>query len=142
MKRMLLVLLLTVPSFAQSVWPSAPSATQTKPAPEHKFFDKKNLVIMGTFATATTFDSLSTQKCISRSTCKEGDPFARPFVGTRKGQAFISGVGYAGGISAMYLFHRLHKHKMERIAGIAMTGIESYLAIRNYRITPAIPSRR
>jgi hypothetical protein len=135
----LLLAALLLPARAQTyqALPDAPSST-ARPAP-HRFTDKKNLAIFAGAGVAVTFDALGTQKCLSRPTCREGDPLARPFVGSRRGQALVSAAGYSALIGGMYLLHRTNHHKLERLLGLATIGAEGVFAAHTYRIVPAIP---
>ena len=114
---------------------AAPSALITlKQRPEtHRFFDIKNSFALGAAATSLTADAVSTQQGLAYPGFYEVNPVARPFVKTRAGAAAYSAgsLGLLG--SAMYLAHRTHHHRLERILPFALAGWEGLLAARNYR---------
>jgi Domain of unknown function (DUF5658) len=121
---------------ATAMLPVAPSAIKPiKQRPEsHRFFDVKNSLALGATAISLTADALSTQKGLSYPGFYEMNPIARPFVQSRAGAAAYS-AGSLGLVAAgMYVAHRTHHHKLERILPFAIAGWEGLVSARNYRV--------
>ncbi|HEY7404435.1 MAG TPA: hypothetical protein VIB39_12990 [Candidatus Angelobacter sp.] len=125
---------------APAVLPAAPSALiVVKPQrPEgHRFFDLRNSFALSAVAVSLTADALSTQKGLSQPGFYEMNPLARPFVQSRAGAAVYS-AGSLGLVAAgMYVAHRTHHHKLERILPFAIAGWEGMLSARNYHVIAA-----
>src|SRR5262249_17916311 len=104
--------------------PFAPSGLVTlKPQPEkHRFFDFKNSPALGAAALSLSADAFSTQKGLSYPGFYEVNPLARPFVKTSGGAAVYSAGSLGLLAGAMYLAHRTHHHKLERILPFALAG--------------------
>jgi hypothetical protein len=119
--------------------PAAPSALITlKQRPEtHRFFDVMNSFALSAVAASLTADALSTQKGLSYPGFYEINPVARPFVKTRAGAAAYSAASLGLVAGGMYLAHRTHRHKLERILPFAVAGWEGLLSVRNYRVIAA-----
>ena len=121
---------------ATAMLPVAPSAIiAVKQRPEsHRFFDVKNTFALSATAISLTADALSTQKGLSYPGFYEMNPIARPFVQSRAGAAAYS-AGSLGLVAAgMYVAHRTHHHKLERILPFAIAGWEGLVSARNYRV--------
>jgi hypothetical protein len=132
---------------ASSSLPDAPTATLTmspappaaiiklKPRPtEHRFFDPTNALALSSLAAGLTADALSTQKGLSYPGFYEMNPLARPFVSSRSGAAAYSAASFGLLAGAMYVAHRTHHHKFERIMPFAIAGWEGLLSARNYHV--------
>lgn len=122
--------------------PSAPDPV-TVPAPairvrraEHQFFDFRNSLALGTFGVALAGDLLSTERVLAYPGFRETNPIARPFVGSRTGTAVYTAGGFMALTGGMYLAHRTHHHKMERVLPWAFAGWEGLLAGWNYHYLP------
>lgn len=124
----------TIP--APAVLPTAPSAIiLVKQRPEtHRFFDMRNTFALSAAAVSLTADTLSTQKGLAYPGFYEMNPLARPFVQTRTGAAVYTAGSLGLVAGSMYLAHRTHHHKLERIMPFAVAGWESLLSIRNYHV--------
>ncbi|HZS26763.1 MAG TPA: DUF5658 family protein [Candidatus Angelobacter sp.] len=121
---------------APAALPAAPSALiKLKQRPEtHKFFDMRNTFALSAAAVSLTADALSTQKGLAYPGFYEMNPLARPFVQTRTGAAVYT-AGSLGLVAAsMYMAHRTHHHKLERMMPFAVAGWEGLLSIRNYHV--------
>jgi len=121
---------------APAVFPNAPSAiVPVKRRTEtHRFFDVKNSLALSAAASSLIADTLSTQKGLSYPGFYEINPVARPFVQTRAGAAVYT-AGSLGLVAAgMYVAHRTHHHKMERILPFVVAGWEGLLSARNYHV--------
>jgi hypothetical protein len=116
--------------------PSSPGAIITsKTVPKtHKFFDAPNSLGLASMAASLTADALSTQKALAYPGFYEMNPVARPFVQTRSGAAAYTGGAFALLAGTMYVAHKTHHHKLERILPFAVAGWEGLVSVRNYRV--------
>src|SRR5260370_41180725 len=141
MKTMIVTLLLLFTCllvFAEDV-PSAPMPVPARPARtenDHPFFDFKNSMAIGAFSVSLAGDSLSTQRLLDYPGYRERNPIARPFVGSRAGTTVYSGGSLGIMMGGMYLAHKTHHHKLERIIPFAMAGREGFVSARNYHHLP------
>jgi hypothetical protein len=133
MKALLALLLLVSAAQAQqfvansSVLPDAPS--------QHKFWTVETKINTGIFAGLIAADAITTQRGLSQG-YREANPIMRPFV-TRGtvGQAAGSALGFGAGLGTVYLLHKTHHHKAERIAMRLMIGVQSAVVASNYFAT-------
>jgi hypothetical protein len=124
-------------SFAQTL-PEAPAPKQ------HRFFDWINDSGLALSAVGIIGDSVTTQRFPQTgfATISEGNPLARPFTGSAKGQVTISAVGFGGEIGAMYLFHRQERrghhprlfNVLERATPFMVASVEFWIWERNTRL--------
>jgi hypothetical protein len=114
--------------------PSAVITLKTPPRATHRFTDATNLFALNSMAAGLTADALSTQKGLSYPGFYEMNPLARPFVKSRSGAAIYSAGSFGLLAGGMYLAHRTHHHKLERILPFAVGGWEGLLSLRNYRV--------
>src|SRR5258708_7220622 len=107
MKALLVVLVLTVSAAAQSF--VAPSSSLP--------------------------DAPSTQRGLEKG-YREANRIMRPFVtrGT-DGQAAGSALGFGAAMGTVYLLHKTHHHKAERIAMRLMIGVQSAVVANNFFTT-------
>jgi hypothetical protein len=117
-----------------SLVPSA--AIRVRPATEHRFFDFRNGMALGTVGAALAGDALATQRILAYPGFRETNPIARPFVGSRAGTAVYTAGGFAALTGGMYLAHRTHHHRMERVLPWAFAGWEGFLTGWNYHYLP------
>jgi len=103
--------------------PDAPS--------HHRFWTPEKKVSVGIFAGLIAADAITTQQGLSHG-LRETDPLMRPFV-TRgvAGEAAGSALGFGAGLGAVYLLHRSHHYKAERITMHLLIGGESVNVARN-----------
>jgi hypothetical protein len=129
MKALLTILLLAAAAQAQSFvasqspFPDAPS--------QHRFWTLENKVNAGILAGLIATDAVTTQRGLNRG-LREGNPIMRPFV-TRgaAGEAAGSAIGFGAGIGVVYLLHRTHHYKAERITMRLIVGGESLVVANN-----------
>ena len=146
MKTMFIALLLLFTcmlAVAEDV-PSAPTPLPARPVRsenDHPFFDFKNAMALGAFSVSLTGDSLSTQRLLNYPGYRERNPIARPFVGSRTGMAVYSGGSLGIMMGGMYLAHKTHHHKLERIIPFAMAGWEGFATAWNYHYLPQARAR-
>jgi hypothetical protein len=95
--------------------------------PPHRFFDTRNVFAASAFAAGLTGDAWSTQRALTYPGTREGNPLARPFVSSRTGEALYSGSSLGLMLGGMYLAHKTHHHKLERVVPWVMAGWEGFL---------------
>ena len=94
-------------------------ATNTAPLPEapvqQPFLTIENKVNLSILAGFVAADAITTQRGLNEG-LREMNPVMRPFV-TRgaAGQAAGSALGYGAAVGAIYLLHRTHHYRAERI---------------------------
>src|SRR5260370_15101231 len=141
MKPMIAALLFLFPcmlAVAEDVM-TAPMPAPARPVRsenDHPFFDFKNAMAIGAFSVSLAGDSLSTQRLLDYAGYRERNPIARLFVGSRAGMAVYSSGSLGIMVGGMYLAHRTHHHKLERIIPFAMAGWEGFVTAWNYHYLP------
>ena len=133
---------LVLPPVLDTAFPLAPLAMPAAPVVlvkptrdvQHKFFDLQNSFGLSALAAGLTADALSTQKGLGLPGFHEMNPIARPFVQSRAGAAMYSAASFAFMSGSMYLAHKTHHHKLERVLPFAIAGWEGFLAVRNYHL--------
>lgn len=129
MKYLLLLLLLSVAMQAQSftasssVLPDAPS--------QQPFVTVENKVNFSILAGLVAADAITTQRGLNQG-LREVNPIMRPFV-TRgaAGEAAGSALGFSAGVGVVYLLHRSHHYKAERITMRMMVAGEGAFVANN-----------
>jgi Domain of unknown function (DUF5658) len=83
---------------------------------QHNFWTVENKVSVGILAGLVTADAITTQRGLNEG-LREVNPIMRPFV-TRgaPGEATGSALGFAAGVGVVYLLHRGHHYRAERVA--------------------------
>jgi hypothetical protein len=123
MKYVLSILLLSVAVQAQSLTASitpalsnAPSSAALPDAPSQRpFWTVENKINVSILAGLVAADAVTTQRGLNEG-LHEVNPIMRPFV-TRgaAGEAAGSAIGFGAGVGVVYLLHRTHHYKAERI---------------------------
>ena len=114
MKYLLSILMLSAAMHAQSFTASSSSALPDAPS-QQPFWTVENNVNLGILAGLVAADAITTQRGLNEG-FREFNPVMRPFV-TRGalGQAAGSALGFGTGVGVVYLLHRSHHYKAERI---------------------------
>jgi hypothetical protein len=101
------------------------------PPKQHHFWTVENRVELGMLAGLVTADGITTQRGLNEG-LREVNPIMRPFV-TRgaPGEAVGSALGYGTGVGLVYLLHRSHHYKAERLAMRMMVVGESGFVVNN-----------
>lgn len=137
MKYLLSILLLCAALQAQSLTASltpalsnAPSSSALPDAPSQRpFWTVENKVNVSILAGLIAADAITTQRGLSEG-FREANPIMRPFV-TRgaAGEAAGSALGFGAGVGVVYLLHRSHHYKAERITmRILVAGEAGFVA--------------
>lgn len=135
MKYFLSILLLTTAMHAQSFTASSSSALPDAPS-QRPFWTVENKLNVSILAGLVAADAITTQRGLNQG-LYEANPIMRPFV-TRgaAGEAAGSALGFGAGVGVVYLLHRSHHYKAERItmrvfvAGEAAFVANNMIAIR------------
>jgi hypothetical protein len=101
-------------------------------APGHRpFWTVENKVGFGALGALVAADAITTQRGLNRG-FREANPLMRPFV-TRGagGEALGSALGFGAGLGTVYLLHRTHHYKAERIAMRLIVGGEGAVVANN-----------
>lgn len=82
---------------------------------QHPFWTVENRVDVGILAGLVAADGITTQRGLNEG-LREVNPLMRPFV-TRGagGEAAGSALGFGAGVGVVYLMHRSHHYKIERL---------------------------
>ncbi len=114
MKRLLSILCLSAALQAQS-FTAAGSSTLPDAPSQHRFWTVENKVNVSILAGLIAVDAVTTQRGLNQG-LREVNPIMRPFV-TRgaAGEAAGSALGFGAGVGVVYLLHRSHHYKAERI---------------------------
>ena len=133
MKYLLSILLLSAVMQAQNLavtsfaLPDAPS----QQSQQRRFWTLENKVSFGVLAGLITADAITTQRGLNQG-LRETNPIMRPFV-TRgaAGEAAGSALGFGAGVGVVYLLHRTHHYKAERITMRMIVAGESAFVANN-----------
>ena len=100
------------------------------PTPQ-KFWSTENKIDFSILAGQITVDAITTQQGLNRG-FRETNPVMRPLV-TRgaAGEAAASALGFGFGVGTVYLLHRTHHYKAERIAVRTMLAVEGGFVANN-----------
>jgi uncharacterized protein DUF5658 len=135
MKYLLSILLLGTAMQAQNFAVSK-FALPNAPVQQRPFWTFENKVNVSILAGLITADAITTQRGLNQG-LREANPIMRPFV-TRgaAGEAAGSALGFGAGVGLVYVLHRTHHYKAERItmrmivAGEAGFVANNIIAIR------------
>ncbi len=135
MKYLLSILLLHAAMHAQS-FTAGSSSGLPDAASQRPFWTVENKMNVSILAGLIAADAITTQRGLNEG-LQEANPIMRPFV-TRgaAGEAAGSALGFGAGVGVVYLLHRSHHYKAERItmrmfvAGEAGFVVNNIIAIR------------
>jgi Domain of unknown function (DUF5658) len=83
---------------------------------QHPFWSTENKVEIGILAGLVAADAVTTQQGLSQG-LREANPIMRPLVTKGAGgQAAASAMGFGAGVGVVYVLHRTHHYRAERIA--------------------------
>ncbi len=130
MKYLLSILLLSTAMQAQ-ILAVTKFALPDAPSQQRSFWTFENNVNASILAGLITADAITTQRGLAQG-FREANPIMRPFV-TRgaAGQAAGSALGFGAGIGVVYLLHRTHHYKAERVTMRLMVAGESGFVANN-----------
>jgi hypothetical protein len=130
MKLFLSMFFLSTAMAAQSSMVSGSSALPDAPS-QRPFWTIENRVNVSILAGLVAADAFTTQRGLNQG-LREVNPVMRPFV-TRgaAGQAAGSALGFGAGVGVVYLLHRSHHYKAERITMRLMVAGEAGFVANN-----------
>lgn len=133
MKTLLVILVLAGAASAQNF--VAPSSPLPDAPSHHRFWNLETSVSTGILVGLIATDAFTTQRGL-RQGSREANPLMRPFV-TRgaAGEAAGSALGFGAGLGTVYLLHKTHHHKAERITMRLILGVESAVVANNLVVT-------
>lgn len=113
MKYLLSIFVLSVAMHGQNF--AAVNAALPDAPSQRRFWTVENKVNVSLLAGLVAADAITTQRGLQQG-LREVNPVMRPFV-TRgaAGQAAGSALGFGAGVGVVYLLHRSHHYKAERI---------------------------
>lgn len=116
MKLLLSILLLSACLQAQNFIASSSGLPDAPSSSSHPFWTFENKLNVGLLAGLIAADAITTQRGLNEG-MREANPVMRPFV-TRGagGEAVGSALGFGAGVGVVYLLHRSHHYKAERIS--------------------------
>src|SRR5262249_22312756 len=128
---LLTVTILLLASFASAQNFVAPSSSFPDAPSQHRFWTVETKVNTGILAGLIATDAFTTQRGLDKG-YRETNPIMRPFV-TRgiAGEAAGSALGFTAGLGTVYVLHKTHHHKAERIALRLIVGLESAVVANN-----------
>jgi hypothetical protein len=115
MKLLLSIVLLSACMQAQNFIASSSGLPEAPSPNSHPFWTFANKLNGGVLAGLIAADAITTQRGLNEG-MREANPVMRPFV-TRGagGEAVGSALGFGAGVGVVYLLHRTHHYKMERV---------------------------
>jgi len=103
---------------------------------KHTFLDKTNFSLMGVSLLGQAADAITTQRFLSHGLHEE-DPLAKPFVRYGwSGQIGLAVLANGLEVAGMYGLHRMHHHRMERVAPLAVAAASGAFAYHDLQIRP------
>src|ERR1700687_2558125 len=130
MKYLLSILLLSAAMQAQNFAVSR-FALPDAPSQQRPFWTLENKLNVSILAGLITADAITTQRGLNQG-FREVNPIMRPFV-TRgaAGEAAGSALGFGAGVGVVYLLHRSHHFKAERITMRLIVACEAGFVVNN-----------
>jgi hypothetical protein len=125
---LVIVLLLIGAAHAQQSFVAAPVPQAPNPP---KFWSTENKIDFSILAGQIAVDAVTTQHGLDRG-FRETNPVMRPLVtrGTA-GEAAASALGFGFGVGTVYLLHRTHHYRAERIWARTMLAVEGGFVANN-----------
>jgi len=99
--------------------------------PEHRFFDKANVTLLGISLLGQAADAVTTQRFLHHGGL-EANALSRPFVNQGwPGQIGLAVITNGAQIGIMYGLHKMGHHRWERVIPVAYTAASSYAGYYN-----------
>lgn len=115
---------------SSNVSSSAPNAPA--PAPEHRFWDRENILLFSGVAVMRGLDYASTRNFQARGRTEILIP--DDVVNNSAGFASLEAAGAATSVGISYIFHRTGHHKMERWLSIGHISVTGFGVVWNYSL--------
>jgi hypothetical protein len=129
------LLLFSLPLAAQQAGskPAPPAA----PAPQHRFWDRTNILLFSGVAASRALDYTSTRHFQARGDQEILIP--DDVVNNSAGFAALEAAGTAASVGISYIFHRTGHHKIERWVSIVHISVTGFGDVRNYSLKSRHP---
>ena len=102
------------------------------PVPEHRFWDRENVLLFSGVAVFRGLDYASTRNMLARG--REEILLPDDVVNNHAGFAALEAAGAATSVGISYIFHRTGHHKLERWLSIGHIGVTGFGVARNYSL--------
>jgi len=116
-----------------NAWPGQAKS----PWSEHAFWDRENDLLFAAVGASRTLDYFSTLNFRRRG--RNEALLTNDIVDNHPAFASIEAAATAASIAVSYLFHRYHKHRLERWTSIVHASLATSGAVRNYCLKTAHP---
>lgn len=139
MKTLIGVLLLLSSSslLGQTSSDPASSSPPLAPTPQHRFWDRENILLFSGVAVFRGLDYASTRNFMARGRTEVLIP--DDVVNNSAGFASLEAAGAATSVGISYIFHRTGHHKMERWLSIGHIGVTGFGVVWNYSLESKHP---
>jgi hypothetical protein len=132
------VLLLSLPLPAQEAGPRVRNPEPpASPVPQHRFWDRTNLLLFSGVALSRGLDHASTRHFLARGDNEVLIP--DDVVNNSAGFAGLEAAGAATSIGISYIFHRTGHHTMERWMSIGHISVTGVGVVWNYSLKSKHP---
>ena len=102
------------------------------PAFQHRFWDRKNILLFSGVAAFRGLDYASTRNFERRG--RQEVLLPDDVVNNSAGFASLEAAGTAASVGISYLFHHTGHHKLERWVSIGHIGVTGFGVVRNYSL--------
>ena len=131
--KLVLLLLLSLPTAAQEARTGTPAPEPpAAPAPQHRFWDRTNILLFSGVAVFRGLDYASTRNFQARGRGEALIP--DDVVNNSAGFAGLEAAGAATSVGISYIFHRTGHHKMERWMSIGHISVTGFGVVWNYSL--------
>jgi hypothetical protein len=138
-RAVLTLLLLSSYLAAQDPATPAPAAMPASPQPEHRFWDRTNILLFSGVAVFRGLDYASTRNFQARGRTEILIP--DDVVNNSAGFAGLEAASAATSVGISYIFHRTGHHKMERWLSITHISVTGFGVVWNYSLESKHPRR-
>jgi len=107
------------------------------PVPQHRFWDRTNILLFSGVAVSRALDYTSTQHFLARGNNEVLIP--DDVVNNSAGFAALEAAGAATSVGISYIFHRTGHHKMERWMSIGHVSVTGVGVTSNYSLKAKHP---
>jgi len=140
LRAVLALLLLSSYLVAQDPPEPAPAAVPPAPQPEHRFWDRTNILLFSGVAVFRGLDYASTRNFQARGRTEILIP--DDVVNNSAGFAGLEAASAATSVGISYIFHRTGHHKMERWLSITHISVTGFGVVWNYSLKSKHPIGR
>jgi hypothetical protein len=103
-----------------------------RPTPQHRFWDRENVLVFSGVAVFRGLDYASTRNMQARG--RQEILLPDDVVNNSAGFASLEAASTAASVGVSYIFHRTHHHKLERWISITHIGVTGFGVARNYSL--------